>query len=90
MVLSILQPPEFLLSSLYSHKTLCYNHLTTEHSLLSLLGHILLCVIRTASSKWPQRRRQSSINKTESDYEVQEENYLYVSKKKNTKQIYII
>ena len=89
MVLAILQPPEFLLSSLYSHKTLCYNHLNTEHFILSFLGHILLCVIRTASSKWPQRRSQSSINKTESDYEVQEENYLYV-RKKNTKQILLI
>ena len=47
--------------------TLCYNHLSSTHSVLSVLCHTLLFVIRTVFSKWPPRR-QPAINKNEGIY----------------------
>ena len=57
--------PTFLLPN--SSGTLCYNHLSSTHSVLSILCHILLFVIRTVFSKWPQRR-QPTITKNEGIY----------------------
>jgi len=55
--------PSFLLPN-SSSATLCYNHLSLTHSMLSVLCHILLFVIRTVFSKWPQKR-QLTKNKNE-------------------------
>jgi len=59
--------PSVLSSAFISTPTLCHNHLGSIHTTLSILCHILLCVIRTLSSNWPQSRR-STRYKTESNY----------------------
>ena len=65
--------PSILTTAFSSTPTLCYNHLSSIHSILSVICHIILLVTRTLSSKLGNQRCQSTRNKTETSYQEDED-----------------